>query len=202
MEVKKEERFLPDSITLPDEYRKYHAAWMQVLATAQRAYDDLLADKDVGDCLPDLENINSQWISDFVEEKIEAVMKSPEPYSSRIAIVGQWRDFEKDINGKIKKIKSVYNLDPKANVELKGCHITITNMEELLQEKTKFIVPEKYKEYYNEIIHAIGAVEKLRAYEKSNKLPSIDINIMNHFVDPMNFIGWRRTNDEIASYRI
>ena len=198
---KKNVKKLPDSITLEDEFNKYRSSWLAVIGSAQKAYEDLLSDKDVGDYLPDFENLSAKWISDFVAEKIDAVMKSPAPYSSRMETVGLWRNLEKDINGKIKKVQSVYNLDPQAKVELKGCHITITNMDEILKEKSKFIVPYFYKEYYAKIANVAEAIEELRAYEKPHNLPSIDINIMMRFVEPLNFIGWRRNSEELERFK-
>lgn len=192
---------LPESVTLESEYAKYHSSWMAVLHNAQAAYDSLIADEDVGDCLPAFENLSIKWINDFVADKIAAVMSSPVPHASRMENVGLWRNLEKDITEKILKILALYDLDPEVKIELKGCHITIINMEEILREKTKFCIPESYRRYFEKISRVAEAVEDMRAYEQENKLPSLDVEVVLRFQTPDAFVGWRRSQAELAKYK-
>ena len=192
---------LPDVITLDDEYRKCHAAWMAVLGNAQRAFDDLLSDKDVGDILPSFDELSAQWVSDFVRDKIEAVMTSPSPYNTRMKTVAEWRNLEKDLIKKVKKVKDVCNLDPQVKVEVMGCHIVISNLDEILKERAKFVVPQEYKCYYEKIVGAYNAVKELMMYEKENNLPHFPTDEHFKFIEPNNFIAWRLMNKEIGRYK-
>ena len=156
---------LPDSIVLEEEYRRYKATWMAVLGSAQRAYDELLDDRDIGDCLPEFDKLDSAWIKDFVSKKVDAVMQSPNTYNARIEAANEWRELEKDLLKKVEQIERLRLVDPEAKIEAKGCHILISNMEELLKQKTTFIVPEWYKNYYGMIAEAADRVSRLNAYQ-------------------------------------
>lgn len=165
MELEKDEKKLPDSIVLGDEYRRYKATWMAALGKAQTAYETLLADKDIGRILPDFENLNAEWIQDFVAGKVEAVMESPSTYNARIGAADEWRELEKDLLKTLEPIEQLRKIDPKAQIEGKGCHVTIANLEELLQEKTTFDVPEWYKNYYSMVVETADRVTRLNAYQ-------------------------------------
>lgn len=194
------ERKLPESITLEDEYNRYRSSWLAVINSAQKAFDSLLADKDVGDCLPAFEQLDYKWVSVFVAEKIELVMKSPTPYNERMKSVGLWQDLERDVKSKIKKVKAVYGLDPKVKVELRNNKITITNLDELLSEKAKFQVPESYKSYYEKIVNLEDAVEQLHNYEKENGLRISDPNFILRMVKPLDYIEWREICKKVERF--
>lgn len=193
---------LPESITLEEEYRKARASWMWVLNSAQNAYDSLRTDPDVGNSLPELEDLTEDWIKGFVGQKIGEVMQTPVPNVAKQETIKQWRDLENDICTKIKKIKALNNLDPKINVEVKGCHIIVTNMDELLREREKFIVPQSYKDYFEKIVNVSNALSELREYERTNNLDRIDYPSIPSMANPDNFIKWRMLEAKLDKYRI
>lgn len=156
---------LPESITLEEEYRKSRTAWMAVLGNAQRAYDELMNDRDIGESLPEFDKLDSAWIRDFISKKVDAVMQSPNTYNARIEAANEWHELEKDLLKKVSQIERLRQIDPEAKIEVKGCYILITNMEELLREKTKFVVPEQYKNYFAMIVEAADRVTRLNAYQ-------------------------------------
>lgn len=159
------ENGLPDSLILDDEYRRCHAAWMAVLGNAQRSYDDLLNDRDIGESLPEFDKLDSAWIRDFVSKKVDAVMQSPNTYNARIEAANEWHTLEKDLLKKVSQIEILRKVDPKAKIEIKGCYLLFTNMEELLMEKTKFIVPDHYKDYFSMVLEAADVITRLNAYQ-------------------------------------
>ena len=163
---KEEKRKLPDSIILEEEFRKRRAVWMSVLGKAQRAYDDLLNDSDVGELLPDFENLNSKWIKDFISEKVDAVMHSPNTYKSRVETANEWRNLEADLLEKIGMIERLKQIDSEAKIEIRGCHITISNMDDLLKDKTVFVVPEDFKEFYSMVVSCSDELKKFNEYKK------------------------------------
>lgn len=165
MELEKIEKKLPESVVLEEEYRRYKATWMAALGRAQTAYETLLADKDIGSILPDFENLSAEWIQDFVAGKVAAVMASPSTYNARMEAADEWRVLEKDLLKTLEPIEQLRKIDPKANIDAKGCHITIENLEELLHEKTTFEVPEWYKDYYGMVAEAADKVLLLNAYQ-------------------------------------
>lgn len=168
MEDIKIEKKLPDVFILEDDYRKCKTTWMAVLGSAQRAFDELINDRDVGDCLPDFGELDSRWIKDFVAQKVDAVMHSPNTYAARVEAANEWREIEKDLLKKVSAVERLRQIDPNAEIEVKGCHLLISNMEELLREKTTFNVPDWYKEYYSLIVDAAEMVNRLRAYQKEH----------------------------------
>lgn len=165
MEDIKIEKKLPDVFILEDDYRKCKTTWMAVLGSAQRAFDELINDREVGDCLPDFGELDSRWIKDFVAQKVDAVMHSPNTYAARVEAANEWREIEKDLLKKVSAVERLRQIDPEAKIEAKGCHILISNMEELLKQKTTFIVPEWYKNYYGMIAEAADRVSRLNAYQ-------------------------------------
>lgn len=165
MELEKIEKNLPDSIVLEEEYRRYKATWMAALGRAQTAYETLLADKDIGSILPDFENLSAGWIHDFVAGKVAAVMESPNTYNARMDAADEWHELEKDLVKTLQPIEQLRKIDPKAKIDAKGCHITIENLAELLQEKTTFAVPEWYKNYYGMVVEAADRILQLNAYQ-------------------------------------
>lgn len=168
MEQKKNERKLPDSIILEDEHRKYRTSWMAVLSNAQQAFNELLADRDIGDSLPAFETLNQEWLDKFVEDKIAAVMASPHPYDTRVESADEWREFKRDIQAKIKKIDALRRIDKQAKVEAKGCHLCFVNMDELISEKSRFVTPDQFHSYYALVVEVHEAVMRLREFEAQN----------------------------------
>lgn len=168
MENRKKEKKLPDSIILEDEYRKYRTSWMALLGNAQQAFDELSADRDVGDSLPDFENLNQKWLDKFIDDKIAAVMASPYPYDTRIESAEQWRELKRNIQAKLKKIDALRRIDKRAKVEAKGCHLCITNMEELISEKSRFVTPESFQSYYSLVVDVNESIMRLREFESQN----------------------------------
>ena len=202
MEEKKTERKLPDSILVDEEYRRCRTSWLALLSSAQRAYDYLLNDQDIRDILPPFKELTeTQWIADFVKEKIDEVMKTPVPYDERMKTVGLWRKLESDVNARVKEIRKVYGIDPQAKVELQGCHITIGNLDELAKGRAMYVVPQHYKDYYEKIVKLADAVEDLNKYEKDNGLHVMDPNIALRFVEPSKFIDWRKTQERYERFK-
>ena len=190
MEKLENEKKLPDVFVLEDDFRKCRTTWMAVLGGAQRAYDELLNDRDVGDCLPEFEKLDSAWIKDFVSKKIDAVMQSPNTYNARIEAANEWHKLEKDLLQKVAQIERLRQIDPKAVIEAKGCHVLISNMEELLKERNTYVVPEWFKDYYGLIVEAANMVERLNAFEVQHQVrtPIKPFGVLSFAVRPEDFI--------------
>jgi len=195
---------LPDTIILEDEYRKCRAAWMMVLGNAQKAFDDLRSDRDVGDSLPEFGKLDAAWIKDFVSKKVDAVMQSPNTYNARIEAVGEWRELEKDLLGKVKHIEKLRKVDPDVRIELMGCKIVISNLEELLKAKSCFVVPEWYKNYYKMVCEAYDRVERLKRYEEKHNVHNcFSTNFLNNWEvvkRPEDFIKGRIWADNMNDF--
>lgn len=167
MEQEKVKKQLPDSITLKDEYGKMLKSWMAALGNAQRAYDYLLNDKDVGGCIPEFDKLDSVWIKSFVQQKVDAVMQSPHPFSARTEAADEWRAVERDLLSKVKDIEDLRGIDSDLMIEVKGTHITISNMEALLHTRTEFVVPESFKSFYQIAVSCADQLKRLHEIQQS-----------------------------------
>lgn len=195
MEQEKVKKQLPSTIQLQDEYAKMQKSWMAALGNAQRAYDYLLTDKDVGDCLPEFSEINSAWIKSFISQKIDAVMQSPHPFSARTEASDEWRAVERDLLTKVKAIEDLRGIDSDLQVEVKGSHITLSNMEALLKARTEFVTPQSFKEFYAVAVECAESVKRLHEVQQSWGIAappiinSVAVQLVN---DPTEFINYCR----------
>lgn len=201
--MEKEKGKMPDSIILDDERRKIRVSWMTILSSAQNAYDYLKEDKDIGECLPEFDVLTSEWIEKFIAEKINAVMKSPDTYKVKMKAVEEWRAVERDLQEKMNKINALRNLDQNAKIEQKACHLCITNLDELLAERSKFIVPNWYHDYYTLICDVNAAIIRLREFEVQNcENNQIELNSIGFHADnPENLIKYLIRIQELSSFK-
>lgn len=170
MDRKETAKKLPEAIILDDELRKYRITWMAILGNAQKAYEELLNDKDVGESLPEFEKLNSDWLNDFVAAKIDAVMQSPNTYNVKTKMANEWHEIANVMLSKLEKIEHLRQIDTNAVIEAKGCHLVISNIEELLKEKAKFDVPEWYQDYYDTVVDTAEMITKLRDFQTNHSV--------------------------------
>lgn len=195
MEQEKIKKQLPDSITLQDEYGKMQKSWMAALGNAQRAYDALLADRDIGEHLPSFSEINSAWIKSFISQKIDAVMSSSHTFSARTEAADEWRTVERDLLSKVKAIEELRSIDSDLQVTVKGSHITLPNLTELLETRNTFIVPESFKAFFD---IAVTCAEQLKRLHETQQawgiaappiINSVAVQLVN---DPTGFVNYLR----------
>lgn len=195
MEQEKVKKQLPYSITFQDEYGKMQKSWMAALGNAQRAYDYLLNDKDVGGCLPEFNEINSAWIKSFIQQKIDGIMASSHTFSARTEAADEWRAVERDLLSKVKDIEELRKIDPEANVELKGTHITLSNMTELLETRNTYIVPQSFKEFYAVAVSCADQLKRLHEVQQSWGIaapPIVNSVAVQLTAQPEEFINYLR----------
>lgn len=200
---KEELRSLPDSIILEENLTKSRASWFAILGRAQAAYERLLADKDVSNDLPAFDKLNEKWLREFINEKIAEVMKSPYPHNSRMEAVAEWRTLENDLLKDIEEIEQLKNIDSAAKVEVKGCHITISNMEELLRQKSVFVVPDEFKQFFNVAVKCVKQIEELEELQvKWGIKPPINVSSAAfHLVcNPVEFVKFCRGQKNQLDY--
>lgn len=195
MEQEKVKKQLPDSITLQDEYGKMQKSWMAALGNAQRAYDALLADRDIGEHLPSFSEINSAWIKSFISQKIASVMASPFTFSQRTKTSDEWRAVERDLLTKVKAIEDLRGIDSDLQVEVKGSHITLSNMEALLKARTEFVTPQSFKEFYAVAVECAESVKRLHEVQQSWGIavpPMVNSVAVQLTDNPIEFINYCR----------
>lgn len=195
MKQEKVKKQLPDSITLDEEFRNMQKSWMAALGNAQRAYDALLADRDIGEYLPSFSEINSAWIKSFVQQKIDGIMASSFTFSQRTETSDEWRAVERDLLCKVKAIEDLRNIDSDLQITVMGNHITLPNLEALLKTRNTFIVPESFKSFYQIAVSCADQLKRLQEVQHSwgisapPIISSVPVQLAN---DPTEFINYCR----------
>ena len=195
MAKEKRERELPDSIVLDEEYSRIRQTWLNAIGNAQASYDKLLADKDIGKSLPAFEEINSEFISNFIDERISFVMEDGRyPHSARVEAAEKWEAVKTDLLQSVKPIEALRNIDKKAVIEVKDGLIQIKNMETLLRNRAKFVVPDSFKEYWHLLIRCADEVNRLSYYQKKNgwRCPVQARGVLALAYQPIPFINYCR----------
>ncbi len=167
MEQEKVKKQLPDSITLSDERTKMQKSWMECLGRAQRSLDELQNDPDLGEHLPPFAEITSAWIKSFIQQKIDGIMSSSYTFSQRTEAADEWRAVERDLLSKVKAIEELRSIDSDLQVTVKGSHITLPNLTELLETRNTYIVPQSFKEFYAVAVSCADQLKRLHEVQQA-----------------------------------
>ena len=200
MAKEKRERELPDSIVLEDEYNRIRQTWLNAIDNAQAGYDKLLADKDIGTSLPAFEEISSDFISNFIDERISTVMDDGRyPHSARVEAAEEWEAVKNDLLQSVKPIEALRKIDKKAVIEVKDGLIQIKNMETLLRNRAKFVTPDSFKTFWNYLIRCADEINRLSYFQKTNgwRCPVQARGVLTLAYRPIDFINYCRNEMEL-----
>lgn len=164
-------RTLPTSVFVRTDAITANREVKETLARATHSLSVLMdLQEDLGAIPTKLEDITTTWLDSVINAKIEAIQSMPLPTNTKDAMKSEWLQIKGKATQAIADISVTLSVQPQLQCRIEGNQIVCDNKEEWITTKATYTIPSKYREHYRLVGNLIEAANKLRYYERKNKL--------------------------------
>lgn len=177
MEKKEQQQVvIPDYIIRKKEKESFERGFVSALNACESAYETLKAMPDLENIPNTLQEIKSDFVATFVEERINEIADTKIlTHEAKKKAKQDWKNVLNEAKTQISIIQNFLQSYPDADVCIKEGKVVCSNMESVVYEHCKIKTPDIVSKHVKLIQAVKDSIYRLQEFEKANGFPTGDI---------------------------